>query len=34
MAGPYTGQVKAVLHRSAPDVPVIDLCADTPAGNP
>jgi hypothetical protein len=33
-AGPYTGQVKAVLHQEAPGVPVIDLFADAPAGNP
>jgi S-adenosylmethionine hydrolase len=32
--GPYTGQMKAVLHQSAPGVPVIDLFADAPAGNP
>jgi S-adenosylmethionine hydrolase len=32
--GPYTGQVKAVLHQRAPGVPVIDLFADAPAGNP
>lgn len=34
LAGPYTGQMKAVLHRDAPGVPVIDLFADAPAGNP
>jgi S-adenosylmethionine hydrolase len=34
LEGPYTGQVKAVLHRTAPDVPVIDLFSDAPAGNP
>jgi len=34
LAGPYTGQVKAVLQREAPGVPVIDLFADAPAGNP
>ncbi len=34
LAGPYTGQMKAVLHRSAPGVPLIDLFADLPAGNP
>jgi S-adenosylmethionine hydrolase len=34
LAGPYTGQMKAVLHRSAPGVPVIDLFADLPTGNP
>lgn len=32
--GPYTGQVKAVLHQMAPRTPVIDLFADTPVGNP
>ncbi|HTV46364.1 MAG TPA: SAM-dependent chlorinase/fluorinase [Stellaceae bacterium] len=34
LAGPYTGQVKAVLHQLAPAVPVIDLFADLPAANP
>ncbi|HXZ00520.1 MAG TPA: SAM-dependent chlorinase/fluorinase [Stellaceae bacterium] len=34
LAGPYTGQVKAVLHRLAPGVPVIDLFADAPSRNP
>lgn len=34
LEGPYTGQVKAVLHRVAPGVPVIDLFADLPAGKP
>lgn len=32
--GPYTGQMKAVLHHMAPGVPVVDLFADAPAGNP
>ena len=32
--GPYTGQMKAVLHQTAPGVPVIDLFADAPVGNP
>jgi len=32
--GPYTGQVKAVLHQMAPRVPAIDLFADAPVGNP
>jgi S-adenosylmethionine hydrolase len=32
--GPYTGQVKAVLHQTAPGVPAIDLFADAPMGNP
>lgn len=34
LAGPYAGQVKAVLYRDAPGVPVVDLFADAPAGNP
>jgi hypothetical protein len=34
LAGPYTGQVKAVLHREAPSVPVVDLFADAPMRNP
>jgi S-adenosylmethionine hydrolase len=29
-AGPYVGQVKAVLHNEAPGVPVVDLFADAP----
>jgi len=32
--GPYTGQMKAVLHQTAPEVPIIDLFADAPVGNP
>jgi S-adenosylmethionine hydrolase len=32
--GPYTGQVKAVLHQMAPGIPLIDLFADAPAANP
>lgn len=32
--GPYIGQMKAVLHRMAPGIPVIDLFADAPIGNP
>lgn len=32
--GPYTGQMKAVLHQMAPGTPAIDLFADAPAGNP
>jgi S-adenosylmethionine hydrolase len=32
--GPYTGQMKAVLHRMAPSIPVVDLFADAPVGNP
>jgi S-adenosyl-L-methionine hydrolase (adenosine-forming) len=34
LAGPYTGQVTAVLRETAPDVPVIQLFADAPAGQP
>lgn len=34
LGGPYTGQVKAVLYRIAPQVPVVDLFADLPAGKP
>ena len=33
-AGPYVGQMKAVLARAAPAVPVIDLFADAPAFDP
>jgi S-adenosylmethionine hydrolase len=32
--GPYTGQMKAVLHQIAPGIPVVDLFADAPVGNP
>ena len=31
LSGPYLGQVKAVLARAAPEVPVVDLFADAPA---
>jgi hypothetical protein len=34
LAGPYLGQLRAVLHRLAPAVPVIDLFADAPAFEP
>ena len=34
VAGPYQGQVKAVLHQEAPGVPVIDLFANAPAHDP
>ena len=34
LEGPYTGQMKAVLHAMAPGVPVIDLFADAPRGDP
>lgn len=33
-SGPYTGQMKAVLSREAPGIPVVDLFADAPTGNP
>jgi S-adenosylmethionine hydrolase len=33
LMGPYTGQVKAVLYRLAPEVPVVDLFADAPSRN-
>ena len=32
LAGPYTGQVTAVLQREAPSVPVVSLFADAPSG--
>ncbi len=32
--GPYTGQMKAVLYEMAPGVPVVDLMADAPVGDP
>ena len=34
LAGPYTGQVKAVLHREAPGIAVVDLFADAPSRSP
>ena len=34
VAGPYTGQVKAVLHLAAPDLAVVDLFADAPSCDP
>jgi len=34
LAGPYTGQVTAVLHQSAPLVPIIPLFADAPSERP
>src|SRR5215467_7360454 len=34
IAGPYVGQMKAVLYRDAPGVPVVDLFADAPAAMP
>jgi S-adenosylmethionine hydrolase len=33
-AGPYVGQMKAVLHGEAPGVAVIDLISDAPACDP
>ncbi|MFQ5775515.1 MAG: S-adenosyl-l-methionine hydroxide adenosyltransferase family protein [Kiloniellaceae bacterium] len=33
-SGPYVGQMKAVLHREAPGVPVVDLFCDAPAFDP
>jgi S-adenosyl-L-methionine hydrolase (adenosine-forming) len=32
--GPYVGQVRAVLARAVPDVPVIDLFCDLPSFDP
>ena len=34
LEGPYTGQVKAKLIESAPEVPIVDLMADAPRQNP
>jgi S-adenosylmethionine hydrolase len=34
LQGPYTGQMKAVLHQMAPGISIIDLFADAPTGNP
>src|ERR1700679_1011025 len=34
LAGPYTGQVKAVLQRDAPDAKVIDLVPCAPSAQP
>jgi len=34
LEGPYTGQMKAVLRRSAPAAEIIDLFADAPRGDP
>ncbi|WP_282609970.1 S-adenosyl-l-methionine hydroxide adenosyltransferase family protein [Pelagibius sp. Alg239-R121] len=34
LEGPYTGQMKAVLLRTAPEIPIIDLFADAPAFDP
>jgi S-adenosylmethionine hydrolase len=34
LGGPYTGQVEAVLHDTAPGVPTVSLFADAPVGQP
>jgi S-adenosylmethionine hydrolase len=34
LEGPYVGQMKAALHRLATGVPVVDLFADAPIGDP
>lgn len=34
LSGPYTGQMKAVLYREAPGVPVVNLFSDAPTCNP
>ena len=34
VSGPYVGQMKAVLYRHAPNVPVVDLFADAPTFDP
>lgn len=34
LEGPYVGQLKAVLHRRAPNIPVVDLFADAPPFDP
>ncbi len=34
LAGPYVGEMKAVLARAAPGAPVIDLMHDAPAHDP
>lgn len=34
LAGPYTGQIEAVLHQTAPGIPIVQLFADAPAGRP
>lgn len=34
LAGPYVGQMKAALHRGAPQCPVVDLLADAPRFDP
>lgn len=32
--GPYVGQMKAVLYKSAPQTPIVDLMHDAPTFNP
>jgi len=32
--GPYTGQMKAVLYRQAPGIPLVDLFCDAPSCDP
>jgi S-adenosylmethionine hydrolase len=34
LQGPYTGQMKAVLHQMVPGTSIIDLFADAPVGDP
>ena len=34
LEGPYMGQMKAVLYRKAPSIPIVNLFADLPAFNP
>ena len=34
ISGPYVGQMKAVLIRLAPSIPIVDLFADAPRCNP
>jgi S-adenosylmethionine hydrolase len=34
LAGPYTGQMTAVLYRDAPHVPIVTLFADAPSVRP
>jgi S-adenosyl-L-methionine hydrolase (adenosine-forming) len=34
LSGPYTGQVKAVLHQLSAGVPIVDLFADLPPAKP
>lgn len=34
LSGPYIGQMKAILHRDAPGVPIIDLFSDAPRAAP